>query len=148
MTREDVLKEFEYTRIDLIALENEPYTAWHEDLMADEIVRLREALKHETQWADAGIDSTEFWQKQRDDLAAKLAAVEAERDALRDELTQQSITLSAEHQRAERILAALREPSEAALKAACVAVVDSNCTLRDVIIAAVAAAEQEVQGER
>lgn len=43
MTREDVLREFAYTRIDndLMALENEPYTAYHEDQMADEIVRLR-----------------------------------------------------------------------------------------------------------
>jgi hypothetical protein len=33
-------------------------------------------------------------------------------DRLREELAQQSITLSAEHQRAERILAALREPTD------------------------------------
>ena len=68
--------------------------------------------------------------------------MEAERDALRDELTQQSITLSAEHQRVERILAALRKPSEAVLEAATIHYGD----VRDLIIVAVAAAEKEVQG--
>jgi hypothetical protein len=43
MTRDDVLKEYAYTKIDydLMALEGEAYTAWHTDAMADEIVRWR-----------------------------------------------------------------------------------------------------------
>lgn len=63
-----------------------------------------------------------------------------------DELAQQSITLTAEHQRAERILAALREPSEKILLAAKYAVpFGASCTaLRRCIPAAVAAAEREV----
>ena len=57
-----------------------------------------------------------------------------------DELAQQSITLSAEHQRAERILAALREPSFDVKKAAWREEPDMEAMLR----AAVAAAEREV----
>ena len=63
-----------------------------------------------------------------------------------DELAQQSITLSAEHQLAERILAALREPSEKILLAAVEAVPygASYAALMRCIPAAVAAAEREV----
>ena len=59
-----------------------------------------------------------------------------------EELAQQSITLSAEHQRAERILAALREPSEAVLRA----LYDNEPFVRAMIHSAVAAAEKEVSG--
>lgn len=57
---------------------------------------------------------------------------------LREQLTYQTITLTAEHQRAERILATLREPSKAVMKAA-----DSHSDVVWVIRAAVAAAERE-----
>ena len=72
-------------------------------------------------------------------------------DRLREELTQQSITLSAEHQRAERILAALREPSNTILEAAWCECPGNfpadHIHVRDAISAALAAAEQEVAGE-
>ena len=72
-----------------------------------------------------------------------------ENDRLRDELVQQSITLSAEHQHAERILAALREPSESVLLAAVEAVPygASYAALTRCIPAAVAAAAQEVAND-
>lgn len=69
-----------------------------------------------------------------------------------EELAQQSITLSAEHQRAERILAALREPTDHII----VSAYDELClqdhdnarySLADTIRAAVAAAEREVASE-
>ena len=66
---------------------------------------------------------------------------------LREQLTYQTITLTAEHQRAERILAALREPSEAVMAAAEPAMFrsfDSHSDVVWVIRAAVAAAEREV----
>ena len=109
MTREEVLKEYAYTRIDndLIAWENEPYTAWHTDAMADEIVRLR------TQLAELNADR---------DLTFRIA----------EHNGQEAI-------KANAILAALREPSEAVLLAA--ARFDTLEGLR----AAVAAAEREVE---
>lgn len=67
-----------------------------------------------------------------------------------EELVQQSITLSAEHQRAERILAALREPSEAVVKAVKDAIYEElgidywDGKTRRILYYAVAAAEQEV----
>lgn len=71
----------------------------------------------------------------------RLAAVEAERDALREQLTYQTITLTAEHQRAERILATLREPSETVVRAATAAAIGRG-HLSKAIRAAVAAAEK------
>ncbi len=75
-----------------------------------------------------------------------------------EELAQQSITLSAEHQRAERILAALREPSWAVTAAAddamdaasaldCVPGDWSRSWVQDAIRAAVKAAEKETSTE-
>jgi len=67
-------------------------------------------------------------------------------DRLREELAQQSITLSAEHQRAERILAALRNPSDLMVDALREQIYDLSCfdEALKAIRAAVAAAEQEV----
>lgn len=70
-----------------------------------------------------------------------------------EELAQQAITLSAEHQRAERILAALREPSDFVIEAIDATAWDQGCARLGlpacalVARAAVAAAEQEVAGE-
>ena len=115
-------------------------------ILCEEIDRLRHELKHETQWADAGIDSTAFWQKQRDDLAAKLADVEAQRDDLREmanaaEMAETVASAELEHLR--RVLAVLREPSAAVMK---FAVLHYSGDLQDAIRAAVAAAEREVLG--
>jgi hypothetical protein len=83
------------------------------------------------------------------DHAKALDDTKMEIDRLREELAQQSITLSAEHQRAERILAALREPSEQVLLAAVEAVPygASYAALTRCIPAAVAAAAQEVAND-
>ena len=66
---------------------------------------------------------------------------------LREELAQQAITLSAEHQQAERILAALREPSKTIVRAAQQTWDGDYCHMGVAIRAAVAAAEKEVQYE-
>lgn len=92
-----------------------------------------------------------------DRLRGELALVSSEAaeayhalDRRDDELAQQSITLTAEHQRAERILAALREPNEAVIVAMQLAdahgdVTDAQCDA--MLCAAVAAAEREVAGD-
>lgn len=89
-----------------------------------------------------------------DRLRGELAFVSSEAadayhaiDRRDDELAQQSITLSAEHQRAERILAALREPSQAVIRAAQQKWDGDYCHMDEAIRAAVAAAEREVAGE-
>ena len=71
-----------------------------------------------------------------------------------EELAQQSITLSAEHQRAERILAALREPSREMREAVHDVLNARKVTdpiigedIDEIIEAAVAAAEQEVAND-
>ena len=71
-----------------------------------------------------------------------------------EELAQQSITLSAEHQRAERILAALREPSREMREAVHDVLNARKVTdpiigedIDEIIEAAVAAAEKEVAGD-
>ena len=84
-------------------------------------------------------------QKEEHEILDKLSE---ENDQLKDELVQQSITLRAEHQRAERILAKLREPSEAVWEAAVEAFEASSGSTFAALCAAVEAAEQEVVGER
>ena len=91
MTRDEVLKEYEYTRIDnnLIAWENEPYTAWHTDAMADEIVRLREQLATVTKERDAALrdwllcaEANTKYQKQAErwQVLVEVAELERRRD--------------------------------------------------------------------
>lgn len=95
--------------------------------------------------------NAERWARKGGTLNAGEGAILCEEiDRLRDELTQQSITLSAEHQRAEHILAALREPSETVVHAALATMFyDFNGAdeVAQALRAAVAAAAQEVQGE-
>ena len=91
------------------------------------------------------MDAQMMTQNQREDLRQRLAAVEAERDALEGAHRHHvAVALSAIERlnRAKAILTKLREPSEAVLLAA--ARFDTLEGLR----AAVAAAEQEVGGER
>ena len=66
-----------------------------------------------------------------------------------EELAQQAITLSAEHQRAERILAALRNPSDLMVDALREQIYDLSCfdEALKAIRVAVAAAEREVASD-
>ena len=96
------------------------------------------------------------------DWGIQLSRLHKENERLQEELAQPTVTLCAEHQRAERILAALREPSGAVVEAGCIARFGSHnwaqngdgedewrCWHRSAfgqqLVAAVAAAEQEVK---
>lgn len=97
MTRDDVLKEYAYTKIDydLMALEGEAYTAWHTDAMADEIVRWR-TLDNERKARRAArepihslydilvqlSEENDDLIEERNRLRGALATVSGERDAL------------------------------------------------------------------
>jgi hypothetical protein len=116
MTRDEVLDEF---RSDACTCECEAWSCIVDRNMADEIVWLR---KENDIVVSMMVDQIPLLNQEQDTLAA----VEAERD------------------RADRILAALREPSEAVTKAA---VLNYGGDLTDAIRAAVAAAEKETSTE-
>lgn len=126
MTRADVLDEF--TRWSGYPSEpRELHTQWYStDDMADEIVQLRE----------------------------QLAAVEAERDfeaKLHQHTQQKHAHALRERDRAKRILAALREPSEAVVNALRKHIgiysLTTAAEFTDAFTAAVAAAEREVNND-
>lgn len=133
MTRDDVLKEYAYTKIDydLMALEGEAYTAWHTDAMADEIVRWR-TLDNE-----------------REARRAAREPIHSLYDIL-VQLSEENDDLIEERNRLRAILAALREPSEAVVKAVKDAIYEElgidywDGKTRRILYYAVAAAEKEV----
>jgi len=115
VTADEVLEEF---LLDPCCIDCPASDCINERRMAEEIVRLRE---------------------ERDALQADILA----RSGFRTLWEIDHACVNNERDVALRILAALREPSEAVLKAAFVAVVDFNGDLRDGITAAVEAAERE-----
>lgn len=101
--------------------------------MADVIVRLRDDLQRQADWAD--------WAKgELDRLTDKLTTACRDRDITHAAMQ----SFAKDRDRAERILAALREPSETIDAAACDAL-PYGISIAPGIRAAVAAAEKEVR---
>ena len=144
MPRDEVLREFGTAECPVA--ECKLSQCLRERAMADEIVRLRERLAAVEQASLIAHRGELDARQERDDYKHRAEQAERERDALREELIHQTYTLSADHQRAEQVLAALREPSEAVMKAMADATPVSvkHAWLMDALRAAVAAAEREV----
>jgi len=99
---------------------------------------------HRAGYGSDRLRRAEAWARKGYTLAAGEGLVLVQEiDRLREELAQQSITLSAEHQLAERILAALREPSEKILHA-----MASTFDVSKSLHLAIKTASQEVAGDR
>ena len=119
-------------------------------LLLGEIDRLRDDLHTQdgwVQWAKGEMDRMHAAAK---DSMDHYTDARAEVDRLRDQLhlaDQSARSSSAEAARLGRILAALRSPSEAVVEAVFAAMLRMDTKTKDIIRAAVAAAEQEVGRE-